>query len=126
MQIRNGRPVRDQFMLDRNGFAIIGHASAVTDFTDREEATTHGPGAFRTAHSATGPRGRPSRGTASNSARSPTSNSIAGFRRHAMPASLWPVRFPALAVAGDVCAESQAGQIIRRRCGQTLPGCLAG
>jgi hypothetical protein len=37
MPIRNGRPVQDQFTLDRNGFAIIGHASAVTDFTDREE-----------------------------------------------------------------------------------------
>jgi len=37
MPIRNGRPVRDQFTLDRNGFALIGHASAVTDFTDREE-----------------------------------------------------------------------------------------
>lgn len=37
MPIRNGRPVHDQFTLDRNGFAIIGHASAVADFTDREE-----------------------------------------------------------------------------------------
>ncbi len=37
MPIRDGRPVQDQFTLDRNGFAIIGHASAVTDFTDREE-----------------------------------------------------------------------------------------
>lgn len=37
MPIRNGRPVRDQFTLDRNGFALIGYASAVTDFTDREE-----------------------------------------------------------------------------------------
>jgi hypothetical protein len=37
MQIRNGRPVSDQFTLDRNGFAIIRHPSAVTDFTDREE-----------------------------------------------------------------------------------------
>jgi hypothetical protein len=35
--IRDGRPVRDQFTLDRNGFEIIGHASAVRDFTDREE-----------------------------------------------------------------------------------------
>jgi hypothetical protein len=37
MPIRNGRPVQDQFTLDRNGFAITGHRSAVTDFTDREE-----------------------------------------------------------------------------------------
>jgi hypothetical protein len=37
MPIRNGRPVSDQFTLDRNGFALIGHASAVTDFTDKEE-----------------------------------------------------------------------------------------
>src|SRR6202167_6841667 len=37
MPVRNGRPVRDQLTLARNGFAIIGHASAVTDFTDREE-----------------------------------------------------------------------------------------
>jgi hypothetical protein len=37
MPIRNGRPVQGQFTLDRNGFAITGHASAVTDFTDREE-----------------------------------------------------------------------------------------
>ena len=37
MPIRNGRPVQDQFTLDRNGFAITGHTSAVTDFTDREE-----------------------------------------------------------------------------------------
>jgi hypothetical protein len=37
MPIRNGRPVQDQFTLDRNGFAITGHASAVSDFTDRDE-----------------------------------------------------------------------------------------
>jgi hypothetical protein len=37
MPVRDGRPVRDQFTLDRNGFAIVGHASAVTDFTDRDE-----------------------------------------------------------------------------------------
>ena len=37
MPIHDGRPVSDQFTLDRNGFAIIGHRSAVTDFTDREE-----------------------------------------------------------------------------------------
>lgn len=37
MPIRDGRPVRDQFTLDRNGFAIVGHTSAVTDFTNRDE-----------------------------------------------------------------------------------------
>jgi hypothetical protein len=37
MPIRNGRPVADRFTLDRNGFAIVAHSSAVTDFTDREE-----------------------------------------------------------------------------------------
>src|SRR5450756_2388790 len=37
MPIRDGRPVQDQFTLDRKGFEITGHASAVTDFTDREE-----------------------------------------------------------------------------------------
>jgi hypothetical protein len=37
MPIRNGRPVSGQFTLDRNGFAITGHRSAVTDFTDSGE-----------------------------------------------------------------------------------------
>ena len=37
MPVRDGRRVRDQFTLDRNGFAIVGHTSAVTDFTDRDE-----------------------------------------------------------------------------------------
>src|SRR5580693_9164167 len=37
MPIHDGRPVRDQFTLDRDGFAIVGHTSAVTDFTNREE-----------------------------------------------------------------------------------------
>jgi len=37
MPVRDGRSVADQFTLERNGFAIIGHASAVRDFTDREE-----------------------------------------------------------------------------------------
>jgi hypothetical protein len=37
MPIRDGRPVRDQFTLDRNGFAIVGHTSAVADFTNRDE-----------------------------------------------------------------------------------------
>ena len=37
MPIRNGRPVSDQFTLDRDGFAIVAHSSAVRDFTDRAE-----------------------------------------------------------------------------------------
>ncbi len=35
--VRNGRPVQDQFTLDRNGFVLARHVSAVQDFTDREE-----------------------------------------------------------------------------------------
>jgi hypothetical protein len=37
MPIHDGRPIADQFTMDRNGFALIDHSSAVTDFTDREE-----------------------------------------------------------------------------------------
>jgi len=37
MPISNGRPVSDQFTLDRNGFALIGRTSTVTDFTNKEE-----------------------------------------------------------------------------------------
>ena len=37
MPIHNGRPIADSFSLDRNGFALIGHPTAVTDFTDRAE-----------------------------------------------------------------------------------------
>ena len=35
--IHNGRPIQDQFTIDRNGFAIIEHRSAVRDFTDPGE-----------------------------------------------------------------------------------------
>jgi hypothetical protein len=35
--VRNGRPVQDGFTLDATGFAITGHRSAVTDFTDKAE-----------------------------------------------------------------------------------------
>ena len=35
--IRNGRPVQDRFDLDRHGFALVAHRSAVRDFTDRAE-----------------------------------------------------------------------------------------
>jgi hypothetical protein len=37
MPIHDGRPIRDRFTLDGNGFALIDHRSAVTDFTDPEE-----------------------------------------------------------------------------------------
>jgi hypothetical protein len=37
MPIGNGRPHRGQFTLERNGFVITGHRSAVSDFTDRDE-----------------------------------------------------------------------------------------
>ena len=63
MPVRNGRPVRDQFTLDRNGFAIIGHASSVADFTDTSCSSEQPPnkmaivsllmrpGSFRSARS---------------------------------------------------------------------------
>ena len=44
MPIRNGRPVQDQFALDRNGFELVEHASAVKNFTDREEVDRIYPG----------------------------------------------------------------------------------
>jgi hypothetical protein len=37
MPIHDGRPISDQFTLDRNGFALVHHPTAVTDFTDRDE-----------------------------------------------------------------------------------------
>jgi hypothetical protein len=37
MPVHNGRPVQDQFTIDRNGFAIIEHRSAVRDFTNQDE-----------------------------------------------------------------------------------------
>jgi hypothetical protein len=37
MPVHNGRPVSDRFTLDRNGFEIVPHRSAVVDFTDRAE-----------------------------------------------------------------------------------------
>ncbi len=42
--VRNGRPVADQFALDRNGFELVAHASAVRDFTDRDEVERVYPG----------------------------------------------------------------------------------
>ena len=37
MEIRDGRPLRGQLSLDRDGFALVDHASAVSDFFDDEE-----------------------------------------------------------------------------------------
>jgi hypothetical protein len=44
LPIRDGRPVRDQFTLDRNGFELARHVSAVTDFTDKSEVDQVYPG----------------------------------------------------------------------------------
>jgi hypothetical protein len=44
MPIKNGRPVSDQFTLDRNGFEITRHVSAVQDFTDKAEVDRVYPG----------------------------------------------------------------------------------
>jgi hypothetical protein len=44
MPIRNGRPVQDEFTLDRNGFELAAHTSAVRDFTDRAEVDRVYPG----------------------------------------------------------------------------------
>jgi hypothetical protein len=44
VRIRNGRPVQDQFTLDRNGFAVINHRSSIADFTDRAEVDRVYPG----------------------------------------------------------------------------------
>lgn len=37
MPIHDGRPVSSQFTIDRNGFVLLQHRSAVTDFTDKDE-----------------------------------------------------------------------------------------
>jgi hypothetical protein len=37
LPIRNGRPTQDCFRMDVHGFEIVGHRSAVGDFTDRAE-----------------------------------------------------------------------------------------
>jgi hypothetical protein len=44
MPIHNGRPVSDQFTLDRNGFEILQHRSSVRDFTNRAEVDRVYPG----------------------------------------------------------------------------------
>jgi hypothetical protein len=38
--IRNGRPIRDQFALDRNGFVFADHPTAVTDFLDPDQVAS--------------------------------------------------------------------------------------
>ena len=42
--IRDGRPIRDRFSLDVNGFALTGHRSAVCDFFGRDEVERIYPG----------------------------------------------------------------------------------
>lgn len=37
MPVHNGRPIKDRFTLDHNGFELIDHRTAVPDFTDRAE-----------------------------------------------------------------------------------------
>jgi len=37
VEIRDARPVRDQFSLDRNGFVLAEHHSAVSDFMDKKQ-----------------------------------------------------------------------------------------
>jgi hypothetical protein len=44
MPIHNGRPISDQFTLDRNGFVIVEHRSSVSDFTDKDEVDRVYPG----------------------------------------------------------------------------------
>lgn len=44
VQIRNGRPVSGQFTLNRSGFAVTGHRSAVADFTDPAQVNRIYPG----------------------------------------------------------------------------------
>jgi hypothetical protein len=40
MKIRNGRPLRDGFSLDVNGFVFVDHDTAVTDFLDPKQIET--------------------------------------------------------------------------------------
>ena len=42
--IRDGRPIRDRFSLDVNGFVLTEHRSAVRDFFDRDEVERIYPG----------------------------------------------------------------------------------
>lgn len=44
MPIHDGRPVSSQFTIDRNGFVLREHRSAVTDFTDKDEVDRVYPG----------------------------------------------------------------------------------
>lgn len=37
VQIENGRPLASQFSLDKNGFAFVGHQTAVADFFDQAD-----------------------------------------------------------------------------------------
>ena len=40
VQINDARSIRDEFTLERNGFELIDHISAVPDFTDRDALAT--------------------------------------------------------------------------------------
>jgi len=40
MRIRNGRPDREKFVLDVNGFEFVDHPTAMTDFFDADELKT--------------------------------------------------------------------------------------
>ncbi|CAN0554152.1 unnamed protein product, partial [Laminaria digitata] len=40
MRIRNGRPDREKFVLDLNGFEFVDHPTAMTDFFDADELKT--------------------------------------------------------------------------------------
>jgi hypothetical protein len=37
VQVRDGRPIKDRFTLDQNGFVLARHPSAVRDFFDKDE-----------------------------------------------------------------------------------------
>jgi len=44
VRIRDGRPIRERFSLDVNGFVLTEHRSAVRDFFDRDEVERIYPG----------------------------------------------------------------------------------
>ena len=44
MQVMDGRPIKDQFTLDRHGFVLAEDKSTVTDFFDNEQVDAVYPG----------------------------------------------------------------------------------
>jgi hypothetical protein len=44
MQVRDGRPIKDQFTLDKHGFVLAEYESKVTDFFDNEQVNAVYPG----------------------------------------------------------------------------------